>query len=183
MDAHIDALLSVSSPTNTLASLQTFYDTIQSHIRALSALGKTPQSCGPFLTTSILGKLPPDVKMNIARDHYNTEWTIDELLARVLREIQIFEASLPVGRKQSNTRTSSIPTTASFYTATQKPSQSRDEPRRDPACVFCKGAHKTSLCTSVTCPKERLAIVKSAGLCFNCLARHKVSQCTSKFSC
>ena len=37
--------------------------------------------------------------------------------------------------------------------------------------------------TSVTCSKERMAIAKAAGLCFNCLVRHKVSQCTSKFSC
>ena len=43
--------------------------------------------------------------------------------------------------------------------------------------------HKTSSYSSVTSPQERLDIVKSAGLCFNCLARHKVSQCTSKFSC
>ena len=61
--------------------------------------------------------------------------------------------------------------------------QTRDKRRRDPTCAFCKGMHKTTSCTSVTCPKERLAIVKSAGLCFNCLARHKVSECTSKFSC
>ena len=33
------------------------------------------------------------------------------------------------------------------------------------------------------CPKERLAVVKSAGLCFNCLAHLKVAQCTSKFRC
>lgn len=50
-------------------------------------------------------------------------------------------------------------------------------------CSFCKGMHKTSLCTTVTTPKEILAIVKRAGLCFNCLAQHKVSQCTSKFTC
>ena len=101
----------------------------------------------------------------------------------VLREIQILEAGLPVGRKHSSTRPSTIPTTASFYTATHKPPQARDKTKRDPTCAFCKGTHKTSSCTSITCPKERLAIVKSAGLCFNCLARHKVSQCTSKFNC
>ena len=28
----------------------------------------------------------------MARDHYNTEWTIDELLASVLKEIRILEA-------------------------------------------------------------------------------------------
>lgn len=27
------------------------------------------------------------MKMNISRDHYNAEWTIDELLSKVLKEI------------------------------------------------------------------------------------------------
>ena len=43
--------------------------------------------------------------------------------------------------------------------------------------------HKPNLCTTVTCPKARLAVVKNAGLCFNCLGCHKVFQCPSKFTC
>jgi len=181
----MDALLNVSPPYNTLVSLQTFYDTLQSHNRALSALGKSTQSYGSLfpINNFYFNKLPPDVKMQMARDHYNAEWTIDELLTRVVKEIQIFEAGLPVGHKPSNTRDSTIPTTSSFYTGVHKPSQTRDKPMRDPTCAFCKGMYKTSSCTSVTCPKEYHAIVKSAGLCFNCLARHKVSQCPSKFTC
>lgn len=35
----------------------------------------------------------------------------------------------------------------------------------------------------MSCPKAHLAVVKKAGLCFNCLACHKVSQCPSKFTC
>ena len=35
----------------------------------------------------------------------------------------------------------------------------------------------------VTDPKERLAIAKRDGLCFNCLGRHKASRCSSKFTC
>ena len=71
LKAHMDALLNVSPPSDTLVSLQTFYGTLQSHIRALSALGKSTQSYGSLLTTSILNKLPPDVKMHMACDHYN----------------------------------------------------------------------------------------------------------------
>ncbi|XP_065918727.1 uncharacterized protein [Dysidea avara] len=168
VEAHMDALLNVLPPSNNLESLQTFYDTLQSHIRALSALGESSQSYGALLTTSVLRKLPPSVKMNMARDHYNTKWTIDELLTRVLKEIHILEAGLPTGHNHSDTRGYATPTTASFYTDTYKTPQTHDIPKRDPVCVFCK---------------ERLDIVKSAGLCFNCLARHKVSQCTSKFSC
>ena len=40
VDAHMDALLNVSPPSNTLTSLQTFYDRLQSHIRTVS-IGQT----------------------------------------------------------------------------------------------------------------------------------------------
>ena len=121
--------------------------------------------------------------MNISSDHYNAEWTIDELLSKVLKEIHIFEAGQHSGHSHSSAQGLTIPITASFYTGTHKTPQNRDKPKRDPVCSFCKGMHKTSLCTTVTTPKERLTIVKSAGLCFNCLAWLKVSLCTSKFTC
>ena len=154
----MDALLNVLPPSNNLESLQTFYDTLQSHIRALSALGESSQSYGALLTTSVLRKLPPSVKMNMARDHYNTKWTIDELLTRVLKEIHILEAGLPTGHNHSDTRGYATPTTASFYTDTYKTPQTHDIPKRDPVCVFCKGMHKTSSCTSVTSPKKDLTL-------------------------
>ena len=159
----MDALLNIPPPSDNLVSLQTFYDTFQSHIRALSALGELSQSYGPLLTTSILRKLPLTVKMNIARDHYNSEWTIDEFLSKVLKEIHIFEPGQHTGHSHSSARGYATATTASFYTGTHKISQNRDKPKRDPVCSFCKSMHKTSLCTTVTTPKERLAIVKHAG--------------------
>ena len=180
VDAHMEALLNVSPPSNSLTSLQAFYDTIQNHIRALSALGKQSDSYGPLLTTVILGKLPSDTKIRMARDHYDSEWTIHELLDSVLKEIRIYEAGQQSGRKIAISRTSPLPTTSSFHAGTQRAPHTRTT---DSICAFCKGTHRTNSCTSVTSPKERLSIVKSAGLCFNCLARHKVSQCTSKFSC
>ena len=77
-----------------------------------------------------------------------------------------------------------MPTTSSFHTGTNNnQGTSHEKPRRSPSCVFCKGAHKSGSCPTITCHKEHLAIIKSANLCFNCLTRHKVSQCTSKFTC
>ena len=79
VDAHMEALLNVSTPSNTLAGLQSFHDTIQSHMRALSSLGKPPESYGSLLTSVILS-LPTKIKTRMARVHYNSEWTLDELL-------------------------------------------------------------------------------------------------------
>ena len=99
VDAHMETLYNVSMPSNNLTSLQAFYDTIQSHIRALSALDKPPDSYGSLLTTVILSKLPSEIKIHMARDHYDSEWTITELLDSILKEIRIYEAGHQPGRK------------------------------------------------------------------------------------
>ena len=181
--AHMEALLNVQAPANNLTGLQAFYDTIQSHMRVLSSLGKPTESYGSLLISVILNKIPKDIKVHMARDHHDTEWVIDELLASILKEIKILEAGQPSNRK-SNSHTNPVLTTSSFYVASNRSApQITEKLKKDPVCVFCKGAHKSNTCTTITSPKERLAIVKSAGLCYNCLARHRVSQCNSKFNC
>ena len=179
----MEALLNVSMASNTLANLQSFYDTIQNHMRVLLALGKPTESYGSLLTSVILSKIHSDIKAHMARDHHNSEWTIDELLASILKEIRILEAG-PHSSQRPNTRTNPVPTTNSFHVASnQGTPQTNDKPKKDPVCVLCKGTHKPNSCTTITSPNTRLTIVKSAGLCYNCLARHKVSQCNSKFNC
>ena len=163
----------MAPPSNTLNSPQLFHDTIQSHRRSLLALGKPLDSYAALLIPAILNKLPPET---MTRDHYDTKWTLDELMGSILKEIRIFEAV-----QHSSKKTTPLPTTNFFHMATNR--GTRDRPKKDPTCVFCKGMHKPNLCTTISSPKERLAIIKNAGLCFNCLAHHKVSQCTSKFAC
>ena len=75
------------------------------------------------------------------------------------------------------------PTTGSFQTATDATFHSQDGHQwKEPVCVFCKGAHKVNKCNVTTDLKERPAIVRWDGLCFNCLAQHKASCCSSKFT-
>ena len=89
IDAHMEALLSVPAPSNNLMSLQSFYDTIQSHMRSLSTLGKTSDCYGTLLTSVILGKLSSRIitRTRMVRDHYDTEWTIEDLMSSILKEI------------------------------------------------------------------------------------------------
>ena len=79
VDAHMEAILHTSTPSNNLSSLQNFYDTMQNHIRALAALGTPPETYGPMLIAVILCKLPSDIKSRMARDHYDSEWTPNTL--------------------------------------------------------------------------------------------------------
>ena len=180
----MDALLNLWKPSSSLASLQAFYDTIEQHMRALSSLGKTSESYETMLTPSVLNKLPVEVKKHMARDHSGFEWSINDVMSGLLREIRILDMS----QQHSGTpsmRDSTPPPTASFHTHTDRASHSRSssQQRKQPVCTFCKGNHKANNCNLIVDPKERLAIVKRDNLCFNCLGQHKASQCTSRFSC
>ena len=44
-----------------------------------------------LLTSVILGKFPTETKTHMAHSHYNSKWTIDDLLASILKETQILE--------------------------------------------------------------------------------------------
>ena len=92
-EAHIKALSEIGSPSNTLSSLQLFYDTIQAHLRGLAALGKTEESFATMLIPAILSKLPVDVRRNLARDHGNKAWTMTEVKEAILKEISVLECS------------------------------------------------------------------------------------------
>jgi len=142
---------------------------IQIHIRALSSLNMPPDSYGPLLATSIHSKLPQETRTNMARDHYGSKWTIDELLTSISKEIQIFEASQKSSYR-ANSHSNSTPTTSSFHTAaSHHGGTSREKPRKEIRCIFCKGAHKSSLCSTITSHTDRLAIVKNSGLCLTVL--------------
>ena len=50
-DAHMQALLESPKPTNSLHSLCSFHDTVESHTRDLSSLGKSGETYGHLRTS------------------------------------------------------------------------------------------------------------------------------------
>ena len=174
------ALLDLPSPNNSLASLQLFHDSTESHMRSLLSLGKSNDSYGTLLVPIILGKLPTEIKKNLARDHENREWTIDDLQSAILKEIRILE----LGIQSTNTLTSQLPAipTASFVTTTVR-KKNPIEGAKKHVCIFCKGSHSPLNCEVVKEHQKRVEIIKRDKLCFNCFGRHKVSLCTSKYRC
>ena len=55
--AHMQALLDLPNPSNTLSSRQSFYDAIERHMQSLSTLSKSVDSYGDLLVPIILSKL------------------------------------------------------------------------------------------------------------------------------
>ena len=92
VNAHMKALLNMASPTNNLASLRMFYDSVESHIRGLSSLGKSEHSYGDLLVPIIMSKLTTEVRRNLAREHSNSQWILSDLMAALQKEIRILES-------------------------------------------------------------------------------------------
>ena len=184
VSAHMQALLEMPNPTNNLVSLQAFYDSIETNTRGLLSLGKTKDTYNDLLVPIILRKLPVEIRKNLAREHTNAEWTIDELRSAILKEIRVFETGLYATNLQITTPQRS---TAAFHITASKGTTGSTNPRtdgkRNALCIYCKGPHPSHSCEVVTDYQRHLDIVKKGKLCYNCLAHHKVSQCTSKFRC
>ena len=116
VNAHMKALLEMPSPTSNLASLRIFYDSVEGHIRGLSSLGKSEHSYGDILVPILMGKLPSDIRRNLAREHSNSQWILADLMAALLKEIRVLESGLydshnPMSRS----------TAASFYINSLEP--------------------------------------------------------------
>ena len=79
---------------NTFTDLRSFYGLVEGHIRGLSSLGKSQEKYGDLLIPIIQGKIPAKVRQNLAREHSDSEWNIDELRSTILKEICILEQGL-----------------------------------------------------------------------------------------
>ena len=90
----MQALLEMPYPSNTYASLRTFYDSVESHIQGLASLGKSEQSYGDQLIPIVMGKLSAEIQKNLAREHSNSPWNLPDLMVAILKEIRIFESGL-----------------------------------------------------------------------------------------
>ena len=111
----------------------------------------------------------------MAGDHYDTEWTIENLMDSIFKEMKL------VNNQANKLLLLQLP--VHFIWVHANCGGANDNHKKDPSCVFCRGMLIPNSYTTVVCHKQRLAAVKNAGLCFNCLTHYKVSHCPSKFCC
>ena len=181
--AYVQALVQLPAPSDNIGALRNFYDRMETNIRGLESLGEMPDHHGNLLIPIILEKLPANTRRHLAREHGTGKWSLPDLRRAIHREIEILEA----GRTSDETSSHSYKPTACFFTGTkQKSGISEGRFQKDSTtrtCVYCNQSH-TGECQTVSDTKTRSSIVKSKGLCFNCLsAYHHVGQCKSKWRC
>ena len=83
----MQALLDIPSPTNQLTRLESFYVTMENHVRGLESLGRSHETYRDLLAQIILGKLPHELRRNLAHEHDNPEWKFQELTEAIVKEI------------------------------------------------------------------------------------------------
>ena len=93
----------------------------------------------------------------MAQDHSNTEWTVEEVQASILKEIRIFET----GQTSTLTYHYQPTPTASFYTvANPKLARPRKKAANKPSCAYCKGGHASTTCEVHKDLPSRLEVIK-----------------------
>ena len=119
INAHMEALLNLPLPTDHLSSLRLFYDSIETHIWGLAALGKTTETYGDILVPIIQNKLPNEINRNLARQNGNKEWRFDNLRKAILNEIEILEAGQNSSSDYAFGDNSTSAATAAFFTGSK----------------------------------------------------------------
>ena len=136
--------------------------TKQSYIRGLEVLGQSQASYSTLLVPIILGKLPSEIKRNLAHTHGKSTWLLNDLRQGILNEINIIEAGTEVDIHVCE----NIPTTSTFFTGSEsnKPHKKHNvKPTyqvKGRPCIFCNDIHSLTHCTNVTDHTERMNIIK-----------------------
>lgn len=86
------ALYGLPRPENTHRSLRTFYDSLEFYVRGLESLEKASVSYCDLLVCILFHKLPGELRKNLARQHDQDEWTLEELGKSLRSEIRVLEA-------------------------------------------------------------------------------------------
>jgi hypothetical protein len=126
------------------------YDSLESYVCGLHALGKAPESYDGLLVCILQNKLPGEVRKNVARQHDRDEWTLDQLWAALRGEIRVLEVGqatiVPQHQQQQSSSASQYPRGrqgTNWFSGTSKPIKRL-------SCVFCGGEHAVAQCQVIS---------------------------------
>ena len=180
IDKHMEALLGVevvTSDTN-LKALRRLYDTIETQVRGLKAMGVESETYGGLLSSVVLGKIPQEIRLVISREMGDGDRKLDALMKMLLDELQARERAAAIDVASGKGRekiVKSHSTAAALLT--------RDM-RVTPTCCYCRQPHLSHTCKNVDSIEERKQILRDAGRCFVCLRKgHIARQCNSRSRC
>ena len=179
---HMQALMSLETPTNSLQSLKHFYDSVGSHICGLKALVVTSETYGALFTPVVMRSLPQEMRVIISRKVTNCQSNLDSILDALLAEIEASERVGVTSRDHSQQSRSKRDqcTGATLYAGG---AGNKKQSTGSQYCCYCQAAH-TPTCPKVTQVEVRKQVLMRQGRCFNCLRRgHLIRDCKTRASC
>lgn len=180
---HMEVLLNLSpvSGEHDMRGLRRLYNEVETNVRSLKALGVEQHSYGTMLTSVLLTKLPPEVKLIITRKTSNKNLDLETLQTILEEELIARERSgdpTRTSRHPQQDKSRLPPTATTLLSGAQEPS------RKCLACCYCQQSHSAVDCHVVTDLDACRQILKSSGRCFNCLVRgHVGRRCRSSPQC
>ena len=193
--AHINELLNASPVFNekNIGRLRDLCDGLETHYRALQAMGVDEDSYSTIVVPVIMDKIPDAVKLNMIRNiSGHREWVMGDMLRALRTELDIREQHTSFFKQVGNPSAAKerfdvkprIPgrtTTASALFAKQDGGEQKS---KQGTCVFCNGSHEEKGCSEVKTIEDRKKILYKQGRCLLCLKRgHKAYDCRTKVLC
>ena len=175
----MDELLKISTcPTDKPYQLRYLYDKLNVNIRGLEALGVKASQYESLLIPIIMAKLPPEIRVHVARNTTEDVWDIESILNVIQNEIEAREIGEKIKAMSSNTEPKrpqlpKIPTTGSFLVDSTPPLPT-------PTCVYCSEMHFSASRPKITDMCSRKAILKRDKRCFTCLRKKHNSENATK---
>ena len=108
VNKHMEILLNLEPVTSNsnLKRLRRLYDQIESHVRALKALGVTSEAYGTLLSSVLMNKLPSEFRLVVSRHVSGDNWELEPLMNLIEQEIEAREraATIAITSPASNSR-------------------------------------------------------------------------------
>ena len=140
---HMDILLNLDPVVSgSVKALRHLYDHVESNIRGLRSLGTDSDTYGSLLSPVLLSKLPSDVRLVVSREKPEGNWTLDDLLRVLEREVIARERA---GGGQLRNTERSLPTGSTLMT---------NSTQGTPTCCYCQQGHYSNSCTKFTTPRN-----------------------------
>ncbi len=181
VNRHMEALLSIAAiPSHhDIKGLRKLHDSVETHIRGLRALGVPAETYGGLLTSVLVNKLPPELRLIVSREMTGEKWDLDRVMKIFEQEVDARErASISSAPSKFPRAQPRIPTAATLVASNSVLNSG------NVSCVYCGQGHMSNSCAAVVDVATRKEILRRAGRCYTCLRKHHLSKdCRSNLTC
>ena len=132
-------------------------------------MGVPAESYGELLTSILMNKLPPEIRLIISRELTEERWDIERIMKIINQETDAQErSSTPYSSSSSTKRPyqKGTPTAAALMTSNSSSTR----------CIYCDQNHPSISCSVVTDVNARKEVLQRNGRCFVCTRKYHISK-------